>query len=146
MEKSKRNERIGALREALAGRILVLDGGLGTMIQGAGLGEEDFSYAPLRREGVSMRGCNDILPLSRPDVIAGIHRAYLDAGADVIETDSFNSNAISLADYGLEEHSYELARAAAELARRTADEWMAEHAGEQRWDSRCDGWRRRTPW
>ena len=133
MEKSKRNERIGALREALAGRILVLDGGLGTMIQGAGLGEEDFSYEPLRREGVSMRGCNDILPLSRPDVIVGIHRAYLDAGADVIETDSFNSNAISLADYGLEEHSYALARAAAELARRTADEWMAEHAGVQRW-------------
>ena len=103
------------------------------MIQAAGLEEADFCYEKYCREGVNMKGCNDILPLSRPDVIAQIHRRYLDAGADVIETDSFNSNAISLADYGLEEHSYDLARAAAELARRVADEWMEQHPGQERW-------------
>ena len=133
MEKRKREERVCSLRETIRRRIVVLDGGLGTMIQAAGLEEADFCYEKYCREGVNMKGCNDILPLSRPDVIAQIHRRYLDAGADVIETDSFNSNAISLADYGLEEHSYDLARAAAELARRVADEWMEQHPGQERW-------------
>lgn len=122
------------LKKVLQERIVVLDGAMGTMIQRAGLTEADFRgerYADSRCE---LKGCNDVLVLTRPDVIAGIHRQYLDAGADIIETDSFNANAISLSDYGLAGDVYEMNREAARLARRVADEypvkkWVAGSAG-----------------
>ncbi len=125
--------RVEALREALRDGIVMLDGGFGTMVQSAGLQEHDYRYAPFCRADVEMRGCNDILPLSRRDVVESIHRAYLEAGADIIETDSFNSNAISLADYDLQDYGYELSRAAAEVARGVADEWMRKHPGSRKW-------------
>lgn len=93
-------------------RILVLDGGLGTQIQARGLTEEDYGGYP---------GCNDYLVVSRPDVLEAIHAAYFEAGADIVSTDSFNANPISLADYGLQERVYELNRTAARLARGVAD-------------------------
>lgn len=113
------------LGEALARRILLLDGGFGTMVQGYGLQEEDFRGARFRDWEVQLRGCNDLLALTRPDIVREIHEKYLQAGADIIETDSFNANAISLADYRLEALAYELSRAAAEVARAAADAFTA---------------------
>lgn len=93
-------------------RILVLDGGLGTLIQARKLAEEDYGGHP---------GCNDYLVISRPDVIAAIHTAYFEAGADIISTDTFNANPVSLRDYDLQDRTYEINRAAAALARGVAD-------------------------
>ena len=89
------------LREALTQRILVLDAAMGTMIQAAGLSAQDFG-------GAQYEGCNEYLNLTRPDVIGEIHREYLAAGADIIETNSFNANAVSQADYGLESAVYDI--------------------------------------
>ncbi len=108
-------------------RIVVLDGGMGTMIQRYGLREEDYRGAEFATWPVPLKGCNDLLVLTRPDVIGEIHRAYLDAGADIVTTDSFNANRISLADYGLQEQAYAIGRAAAQVARRVADDYMREH-------------------
>ncbi|MDR2882382.1 MAG: methionine synthase [Alistipes sp.] len=115
-----------SIHNVLGERILVLDGAMGTMVQRRGLTEEDFRGGPGGRFAdwrVPLKGCNDVLVLTRPDVIADIHREYLEAGADIISTDSFNANAISMADYGLQEHIYEMNRAAAVLARAEADKF-----------------------
>ena len=103
------------LYDQLERRILLLDGGFGTMVQGYGLQEEDYRG----------RRFADLLALTRPDVVREIHEKYLRAGADIIETDSFNANAVSLADYRLEECAYEISKAAAGIARSAADEFTA---------------------
>jgi 5-methyltetrahydrofolate--homocysteine methyltransferase len=113
-------------------RILVLDGGMGTMIQRHGLGEEDYRGERFAEWSTPLKGCNDLLVLTRPDVIAGIHEAYLTAGADVISTDSFNANAISMADYGLGERVYEINRAAASIARTEADRFTLRNPSKPR--------------
>ena len=118
-----REARLALLERLLARRILVLDGAMGTMIQTYGLGEREYRgerFADWPRE---LRGHSDLLTLTQPDIIRAIHSAYLEAGADIIETNSFTSNAMSLADYGMEELVYELNHAAAGLARGAADEW-----------------------
>ena len=107
----------------LAKRILVLDGAMGTMIQACGLEEKDFHGDRFAAHPVSLRGNNDLLTLTRPDVILDIHRAYLDAGADIIETNTFNSTAVSQGDYGLQALVRELNESAARLARKAADEY-----------------------
>ncbi len=131
-------ERVAALEAALAGRILLLDGAMGTMIQRHELGEDDYrgtrfadGYdARAAADHVHGAGCgcardqkgnNDLLSLTRPEIIRGIHDAYLDAGADLLETNTFNSTTISLADYGLEHLAYELNAAGARLAREACD-------------------------
>ena len=114
--------RTAALQAALARRILVLDGAMGTMIQSYELAEEDFRGDVYRDQPDALFGANDLLSLTRPDTIEEIHRAYLEAGSDIIETNTFNAQAISLSDYGLEGEAYRLNVAAAELARRAADE------------------------
>src|ERR671930_1712898 len=101
------------LREALSRRILVLDGAMGTMIQAGGLSAADFG-------GPQYEGCNEHLNLTRPDVIRQIHAAYLDAGADIISTNTFGCAPYVLGEYGLAERAYEIARAAARLAREVA--------------------------
>ncbi len=116
-----RDFRLQALFESLDTRILAMDGAMGTMLQQANLTADDFG-------GPALEGCNENLVLTRPDVILGIHRAYLDAGADIIETDTFGSTGIVLAEYGLEDRAFEISRRAAELARQAADE-----AGGTRW-------------
>ena len=108
------------LRALLAERILVLDGGMGTMVQRHGLVEADYRGVRFRDHGHDLKGDNDVLVLTRPDVVRGIHEAYLDAGADVIETNTFNATAIAQADYALEPVVYELNVAAARLAREAA--------------------------
>ncbi len=120
-----RHTRITQLRTALQRRILVLDGAMGTMIQSYGLEEKDFRGDRLATHPKELRGNNDILVLTRPDIIEEIHRAYLEAGADLIETNTFNSQAISQADYGTEALVYDLNVAAARIARRATDEYTA---------------------
>ena len=105
------------LKELIEQRILFFDGAMGTMIQQAGLGEEDFRGDRFRDHPSSLQGNNDLLVLTRPDVIRGIHEQYLDAGADIIGTNTFNANAFSQADYDLEHVVYDLNVAAARVAR-----------------------------
>jgi len=120
-----REERIAGFRRLLGERILVLDGAMGTMIQQRGLQEADYRGERFRGWDRDLKGANDLLTLTRPDVIGDIHRLYLEAGADVVETNTFNANAPSLGDYGLEELVHELNLEAARLARRVADEVAA---------------------
>ncbi|HLW74854.1 MAG TPA: methionine synthase [Gammaproteobacteria bacterium] len=108
------------LERLLAERILVLDGAMGTMIQGYGLTEVDFRGERFQAHPKDLKGNNDLLTLTRPDVIGAIHKAYLEAGADIIETNTFNSTAISQADYGTEALAYELNREGARLAKHCA--------------------------
>jgi 5-methyltetrahydrofolate--homocysteine methyltransferase len=110
------------LDDILARRIAIIDGAMGTMIQRYGLDEKDFRDGRLAGHARDLKGNNDLLGITRPDVIAAIHREYLDAGADIIETNTFSSNVISQADYGLESWIYELNVANARLARAAADE------------------------
>ena len=110
------------IRELLKQRILVLDGAMGTMIQQYALTEADFRGSSFAHHPLPLQGNNDLLSLTRPDVIAAIHRAYLEAGSDIIETNTFNANAISMADYGMEEQAYAINRAAAEIAVAEASE------------------------
>src|SRR6202041_1336747 len=105
-----------ALRELLSKRILVLDGAMGTMLQQRHLTAEDFG-------GASLEGCNENLVRTRPDVVLGIHRKYFAAGSDIVETNSFGSAPIVLAEYGLEHDAHELSFLAAKLARQAADEF-----------------------
>ena len=102
-------------------RILVLDGAMGTMIQAAALTESQFRADLFVNHDVNLTGCNDVLNLTQPEVIESIHSRYLEAGADIIETNTFNSNSISLSDYQLGERVYELNLAGARIARRAAD-------------------------
>lgn len=114
---------MNSLEEIIQQRILILDGAMGTMIQHYHLTEEDFRGERFRHITWQMKGNNDILSLTRPDVIEDIHRKYLEAGADIIETNTFSSQRISLADYRVEQLSREINLAACAVARRLADEF-----------------------
>lgn len=109
------------IREILSERIMVLDGAMGTMIQRHGLNEEDFRADLFANHEVRLEGNNDILTLTRPDIIAQIHREYLEAGADIIETCTFNAQAISQADYKTTQYIRQINLAAARIARIEAD-------------------------
>ncbi|HEV3030860.1 MAG TPA: methionine synthase [Polyangia bacterium] len=113
------------LRRLLAERILILDGAMGTMIQRHRLGEADYRGARFADHPVDLKGDNDLLVLTKPEIIAGIHDAYLAAGCDIIETNSFNANAVAQADYKLEALAYELNLEAARLAKAAATAWTA---------------------
>ncbi len=125
------NERARLLRASLRNRILVLDGAMGTMIQRHELSESDFRGARFEDHPKPLKGNNDLLSLTRPDVIEGIHRAYLDAGADIVETNTFSATAISQADYGTEDLAREINLAAARLACRAAADFSAKHGGKE---------------
>ncbi|MGL4851526.1 MAG: methionine synthase [Phocaeicola sp.] len=113
------------LQQAITQRILILDGAMGTMIQPYNLTETDFRGERFAQHPGLMKGNNDMLVLTRPDVIEEIHRRYLKAGADIIETNTFNAQSISMADYGMELYCREMNLAAAQLARKVADEFTA---------------------
>jgi 5-methyltetrahydrofolate--homocysteine methyltransferase len=125
LDESERRERIERLKRLPAERLLLLDGAMGTMIQQRRLDEAGFRGERLRGHGRDLKGNNDILTLTRPQVVSDIHRAYLAAGADIIETNTFNSNAVSQADYGTQALVGELNYRAARLARAAADEFAA---------------------
>ncbi|MCD9046662.1 homocysteine S-methyltransferase family protein [Luteimonas sp. MHLX1A] len=135
-------QRVQALEDALSKRILVIDGAMGTLIQQHGLAEADYrggrfvdgfdAEAPGERAAHELRGNNDLLNLTRPGVIADIHRAYLDAGADLVETNTFNSTSISQADYGLQHLARELNREGARIARTACEAAEAVTPGQPR--------------
>jgi 5-methyltetrahydrofolate--homocysteine methyltransferase len=113
------------LQQLLASRILILDGAMGTMIQRYNLTEADYRGNRFRDFGAPLKGNNDLLSLTRPDVIENIHRAYLAAGADIIETNTFNATAVSMADYDMQPYVREMNLASARLARKAADDFTA---------------------
>ena len=116
-------DRSTLLHELLAQRILILDGAMGTMVQRHNLVEADYRGARFAQHAKDLKGNNDLLCLTRPDVIGGIHAAYLEAGADILETNTFNATRVSQAEYGLEDLAYELNVAGARLAREVADKF-----------------------
>jgi len=118
-----REDRIAALEKAVKERILILDGATGTMIQRHKLAEADYRGARFKDHPSDLKGNNDLLVLTQPDLVRGIHDAYFEAGADIVETDSFNATAISLSDYGMADLAREINVAAAGLAREAADRW-----------------------
>jgi 5-methyltetrahydrofolate--homocysteine methyltransferase len=110
------------LQELLARRIVILDGAMGTMIQQLGFGEKEYRGSQFASHGRDLKGCNDLLSITQPDAIAGIHQAYLEAGADILSTNSFNSTGISMADYDLVDRVQEINTAAAQCARKAVEQ------------------------
>src|ERR1044071_5495999 len=120
------------LEKLLSERILLLDGAMGTMIQRARLAEEDYRGARFREWEKELRGNNDLLSLTQPQLIRDIHTQYLQAGADIIETNTFNSTSIALADYGMEGVAARINAAPARLATEVVRAGEADHPGETR--------------
>ena len=129
---SVRARRVAALEHALKDRILVLDGAMGTMIQRYRLDEDDFRGDRFADHPHPLKGANDLLSLTRPEVIREIHEGYLAAGADILETNTFNATSISMADYGLEAAVYDINLESARLARAAADAFTARDASRPR--------------
>ncbi|HEX7811919.1 MAG TPA: methionine synthase [Burkholderiales bacterium] len=125
-------KRIRLLNELLGERILVLDGAMGTMIQGHGLDTHHYHGDRFHDHGSDQKGNNDLLTLTQPGIIRGIHASYLEAGADIVETNTFNSNSVSMADYGMTQTVFELNSAGAKLARSATDEFSAKTPGKPR--------------
>ena len=119
------------LESRLSNRVLVLDGAMGTMIMNASLSEADFRGEIFKNHPVALKGCNDIIVLTSPDVIADIHRQYLEAGADIISTDTFNANRLSLAEYGVDRLAADICRHGAMLARKAIDDYCRTHEIEE---------------
>ena len=112
------------LTECLKQRILILDGAMGTMIQSYKLEEADYRGERFAEHPCDLKGNNDLLSLVRPDIIRAIHNAYLEAGADIVETNTFNATSIAMADYQMEDLVYEINHDSAKIARQIADEWQ----------------------
>jgi 5-methyltetrahydrofolate--homocysteine methyltransferase len=123
-----RNTRILALQELLKERIVILDGAMGTMLQAKRLDEADFRGSQFLNHPRDLRQNYDVLNITQPQIVQDIQRQYLEAGADIIKTNTFNSNAISTLDYGLENHVHELNVAGAKIARQVADGFATAHA------------------
>jgi 5-methyltetrahydrofolate--homocysteine methyltransferase len=132
-DEQSREARIEALKQAAGERILVLDGAWGAQIQELGLGEAEFRGERLADHPLTLRGNNDVLCITRPEVISDLISAYLDAGADIVSTNTFTSTAIAQADYGTEALARELNLAAAGLARAAADRFTAADPSRPRW-------------
>jgi 5-methyltetrahydrofolate--homocysteine methyltransferase len=113
----------GLFEDLLTQRILVIDGAMGSMIHRYEPTEADYRGERFRDHPIDLKNASDVLVLTQPQMIADIHRQYLAAGADIIETDSFNANIISMEEFGLADISFEINKTAAELARRCADEF-----------------------
>src|SRR3954471_17751825 len=126
---SIQKDRTADLQKLLQERIVIIDGAMGTMIQTYKLEEAAYRGDRFTAWKKDLKGNNDLLNLTRPQIIEEIHRQYLEGGADIVETNTFNSQAISLADYGMESLAYEMSKAGAECARRAADSVMASRPG-----------------
>lgn len=119
---TQRDARIEQLKQALKERILILDGGMGTMIQSYKLEESDYRGERFADWASDLKGNNDLLSITQPGIICDIHKAYLEAGADIVETNTFNGTSIAMADYSMEELAYELNLQGTKVARQAADE------------------------
>ena len=113
------------LDSLLARRVLVLDGAMGTMVQRHSLTDADYRGTRFADHGHDLKGDTDVLVLTQPDIVAGIHDAYLAAGADLIETNTFGATAVAQGDYGLEAHVYEMNVEGVRIAKRVAASWTA---------------------
>ena len=122
----------GRLEEILSRRIMLLDGSMGALIYSYELDEADYRGQRFARHSANLKNCTEALVLTQPKIIEDIHRAYLEAGADIIETDTFNGTAISLGEFDLQEHVFELNKTAVELAKRLADEYTRKDPGKPR--------------
>ncbi len=131
MKKANTTQSAGPLEALIRRRIVILDGAMGTMIQQRKLDEAAFRGVRFKDWKRDVKGHNDLLNLTQPDVIVDIHRQYLEAGADIVETNTFNSQAISLADYHMESLGYELSKAGAECARRAVEQVCARQKDRQ---------------
>ena len=120
------------IKSLLEQRILILDGGMGTLIQSYKLEEKDFRGARFADHPCDVKGNNDLLSLTQPQIIRDIHRAYFEAGADIVETNTFNGTSIAMADYQMEDLVYELNKVSAELAKEVADEFTANNPDKPR--------------
>src|SRR5882724_5110434 len=120
------------IQDCLKERILIIDGAMGTMIQRHKLEEADYRGERFKDWASDIKGNNDLLVLTNPGIIEGIHREYLEAGADIIETDTFNAQAISMADYHMESLAYEINVAAARLAKKAAADYTARNPDKPR--------------
>ncbi len=127
----RRAARIAALKNLLRERIVILDGAMGTMIQAQQLDEATFRGSQFARHSKDLRQNYDVLNITQPRIVQSVQRQYLEAGADIIKTNTFNSNAISTLDYGLEHHVHELNVAGAQIARHVVEEFEAAHPGRQ---------------
>ena len=127
-----REARIEAMRRAAEARILIMDGAMGTMIQRYDLDESDYRGVCFKDHASDLKGNNDLVCLTAPEIIREIHEAFLGVGADILETNSFNANRISQSDYGLEDHCFEMNVAAARIAREAADVWEAKDGSRPR--------------
>ncbi len=123
-------DRSKIFKELIAEKVLVLDGAMGTLIQEHKLSEKDFRGAEFQDHSSPLKGNNDLLSLTQPTIIKNIHIRYLEAGADIIETNTFNANRISLADYGLENLTYRINKEAARIARSAVDDFMKANRGQ----------------
>ena len=119
------SERITQLKNELKKRILVLDGAMGSLLQTYRLTEEDFRGDQFANHPCDVKGYNDLLSITQPHIVREIHTKYCKAGADIIETNTFTSTSVSMADYQLEDHAYQVNFAAAQIAREVADEWTS---------------------
>ena len=144
MAETSRKQRIAALNEAVAKRILIIDGAMGTMIQRHKLDEAGYRGARFGDWPRDVAGNNDLLCLTQPRLIEQIHEDYLAAGADIIETNTFNAQRISMSDYGMEDLSTEINIAAAQLARRAADAWSRQTPDQPRFVAGAIGPTNRT--
>ncbi len=129
---SIKSNKMEKIKEILSERILVLDGAMGTMIQRKKLDDKDYHGERFKDHSTPLKGNNDLLCLTRPDVILDIHREYLEAGADIIETNTFTSTSIAQEDYNLQDIVYELNVEAAKLARQAADEYSSKDPSKPR--------------
>jgi len=120
------------IKKLLSERILIIDGAMGTMIQKHKLTEEDYRGERFRDYAHSLKGNNDLLVLTQPQIILDIHRAFLESGADILETNTFSANSISMADYHMENLVWELNVESTKLARKAADEYTAKNPAKPR--------------
>lgn len=123
---------MGNIKEEIQKRILVLDGAMGTMIQQYRFSEEEYRGTPFKDFHVSVKGNNDMLSITQPQAIKEIHRKYLEAGADIIETNTFSSTTIAMADYEMEDYVYEINFQSAKIAKEVADEFTAKNPNKPR--------------
>jgi 5-methyltetrahydrofolate--homocysteine methyltransferase len=120
------------IRKEIQNRILIIDGAMGTMIQRYKLEEKDYRGERFKDYHLDLKGNNDLLSITQPQIIEAIHKQYLDAGADIIETNTFSSTTIAQADYDLQSIAYELNVASAKVARKAADEYTAKDPSKPR--------------
>ena len=121
------------IHETIKERILIIDGAMGSLIQGYGLEEKDYRGKILSNHPSDLKGNHDLLSLTRPDVIEEIHKEYLKAGADIIETNTFSATAIAQADYATEAFVYDMNKASAQIARKAADEFTEANPNKPRY-------------